>query len=228
MLKQNKLKLIISSVLIILPSIVLYFLKDIINDKNSLADFFAFPVFLSLFLLVLFWICILITFYDNKHTEQNQKVMNIVFWIMPSISFFVSLVLLLSSMGSDKYLANIMSAFLGIVFIVIGNYLPKCKQNHTVGIRIKWTLANEENWNKTHRFSGFVYTACGIVLIILSFITEKVIFIAFPIIVFLSCIASALYSYLFYKKQIREGKNTKEDFVLKPSKKKNVFSAIII
>lgn len=41
-----------------------------------------------------------------------------------------------------------------LLFIVIGNYLPKIKQNNTIGIRIVWTLQDEENWNATHSFSG--------------------------------------------------------------------------
>ena len=36
-----------------------------------------------------------------------------------------------------------------LLFIVIGNYLPKIKQNNTIGIRIVWTLQDEENWNAT-------------------------------------------------------------------------------
>lgn len=35
-----------------------------------------------------------------------------------------------------------------LLFIVIGNYLPKIKQNNTIGIRIVWILQDEENWNE--------------------------------------------------------------------------------
>lgn len=47
-------------------------------------------------------------------------------------------------------------------FIVIGNYLPKIKQNNTIGIRIILTLQDEENWNATHSFSGRIWRASGI------------------------------------------------------------------
>ena len=49
-----------------------------------------------------------------------------------------------------------------LLFIVIGNYLPKIKQNNTIGIRIVWTLQDEENWNATHSFSGRIWRASGI------------------------------------------------------------------
>ena len=55
---------------------------------------------------------------------------------------------------------------LGVLFIFAGNYLPKSRQNYTVGIRIPWTLDNEENWNKTHRLAGYLWVAGGIVMLL--------------------------------------------------------------
>ena len=54
---------------------------------------------------------------------------------------------------------------LGLLFLIIGNYLPKARQNYTIGIKIPWTLANEENWNRTHRLAGYLWMICGILMI---------------------------------------------------------------
>ncbi len=53
---------------------------------------------------------------------------------------------------------------------VAGNYLPKCRQNRTVGIKLPWTLRSEANWNKTHRAAGFVWIAGGLMLIAGAFL----------------------------------------------------------
>jgi uncharacterized membrane protein len=53
---------------------------------------------------------------------------------------------------------------MGVLFIFIGNWLPKCKQTYTLGIRLPWTLADEDNWNRTHRFAGPVWVVCGLVV----------------------------------------------------------------
>ena len=45
----------------------------------------------------------------------------------------------------------ILEILMGALLIIIGNYLPKCRQNYTIGIKIPWTLADEDNWNRTHR-----------------------------------------------------------------------------
>ena len=52
------------------------------------------------------------------------------------------------------------------MFIVIGNYLPKARQNYTIGIKIPWTLSDEDNWNRTHRLAGYLWMIGGIFLII--------------------------------------------------------------
>lgn len=42
-------------------------------------------------------------------------------------------------------------------------YMPKLKQNYTIGIRVLCTLNNEENWNMTHRMAGKVYVVAGVI-----------------------------------------------------------------
>ena len=70
----------------------------------------------------------------------------------------------LVDMGAD--IENLFMAFIyygtGLMFMVIGNYLPKVKQNNTIGIRVVWTLQDEENWNAAHSFSGRIWGTSGI------------------------------------------------------------------
>ena len=89
--------------------------------------------------------------------------------------------------------------FMGILFLVIGNYLPKCKQNYTIGIKLPWTLNDEENWNKTHRFAGVVWTICSIVIIVGSFFNKGAFYTTFPSL-FVMVFAPLIYSYIYYRK----------------------------
>jgi uncharacterized membrane protein len=90
-----------------------------------------------------------------------------------------------------------MSLFFGVLFIIIGNYLPKCKQNYSLGIKIPWTLNSEENWNYTHRISGKLWVAGGISIIFTSIL--RVIWI-FPAITLTMVIIPVILSYLYHKK----------------------------
>ena len=111
----------------------------------------------------------------------------------------------LTHMGAD-----IEDLFIGLIyygtsllFIVIGNYLPKIKQNNTIGIRIVWTLQDEENWNVTHSFSGRIWRTSGILYILCGLFAESTAaFVLYIVSIIAAIIISILHSYLFYKKKI--------------------------
>ncbi len=56
-------------------------------------------------------------------------------------------------------------AGIGLLFIVIGNYLPKTRYNYVMGIRCPWTLASEEVWDKTHRVAGPLHVLLGLAVL---------------------------------------------------------------
>ena len=91
----------------------------------------------------------------------------------------------------------VMTVLIGVIFTIIGNYLPKCKQNYTIGIKIPWTLNNEENWNKTHRFAGWLWTVCGILIMLTGFFGGFRVFL--PITLWM-VIAPIIDSYFLHRK----------------------------
>ena len=94
---------------------------------------------------------------------------------------------------------------LGVLFILLGNYLSKIRQNYFIGIRVPWTLASEENWNKTHRFASWCFVATGIIILVEAFLIWYA-----PVLIFTSIMLSALlpivYSLLLFKKQTQRMK----------------------
>ena len=59
-----------------------------------------------------------------------------------------------------------MPAALGLLFIFIGNLMPKLRPNRWVGIRVSWTMTNEEVWRRTHRLAGYLMVFAGIFMIV--------------------------------------------------------------
>lgn len=105
-----------------------------------------FTVFASpLFIFITHWICVSVTIADPKNKNQTKKAIGLIFWICPFISLFASAIIYASAFGLDFNIDKIMMIVIGLMFVVTGNYLPKCKQNNTLGIKVKWTLENEEN-----------------------------------------------------------------------------------
>ncbi len=65
------------------------------------------------------------------------------------------------SVNGDKFMQFTFIS-LGIVIAVVGNFLPKCKMNAVVGLRTKWSMANEDVWFRCQRFGGVVTVLYGI------------------------------------------------------------------
>lgn len=104
---------------------------------------------------------------DRLQSEGVPKrVLALCRWIIPVLSLILVPVMLYSAMGVSFDMGRIVCSILGIMFIIIGNYLPKCRRNGVVGIKIPWTLSSDENWDKTHRFAGFVWIVCGAAAIV--------------------------------------------------------------
>ena len=91
-----------------------------------------------------------------------------------------------------------MSLLMGVLFIFIGNLLPKMQQSYTMGIKLPWTLHNEENWNKTHRLSGKVWVIGGIIILSTALWGNFLVLMATTL---LMVLIPVVYSYCLYRKQ---------------------------
>ncbi len=137
---------------------------------------------------------------DPKHENMSGALVNIVLWTVPVVSLLCSGLTLGRALGYDLRIEMVLPMFMGVLFILIGNYLPKTKQSYTMGIKLPWTLASEENWNRTHRLAGFLWVIGGAFFIVMSFIGWNL--IAFLIPVALMVLVPTVYSYLLYRKGI--------------------------
>lgn len=88
----------------------------------------------------------------------------------------------------------------GILFVIIGNYMPQFRQNFFVGIKTPWTLSNETVWKKAHRYGGYVFIICGFLFILTAFLNNSVVNILIIITIIILISSTFIYSYLVYKK----------------------------
>lgn len=101
----------------------------------------------------------------------------------------------------------LVSCSIGLLFIGMGNYLPRVKQNYTLGIKTPWALADPENWRRTQRFGGACFMVLGIGLIVMgvagSVLSSEVTAAIIAILAFGSAGAAYVYSYLLWRKSQR-------------------------
>ena len=210
MIKKNLKLLIVTSGVLLLPILAGVLLWNQLPEQipthwNAAGEVDGwgskpFAVFgLPMFMLAVQWLCVLGTGADPKKEAHSEKVLKLVLWITPILSVVMNGIVFATAMGKNVSVELVIPALVGVVLAIIGNYLPKCKQNYTIGIKIPWTLHSEENWNRTHRFAGRLWTVCGLVIILAGLL--GVVWIMLGIFI-LMVLVPVLYSYMLHRKGI--------------------------
>ena len=99
---------------------------------------------------------------------------------------------------------NVVVVAMGVLFIIIGNMLPKVKQNFFMGIRTPWALADEQVWYATHRFGGKMWFILGIILCICGFLPTAAQIPMVLVSVGIAAVVPMVYSYIFFKRKAKQ------------------------
>ncbi|MBW7571819.1 SdpI family protein [Caproiciproducens faecalis] len=134
----------------------------------------------------------------RQNIDRSPQMKLISRWLVVIIANVTQASVIAKVLYKDFNISVLITALVGIVIAVLGNYLPKCKPNYTMGIKLPWTLASEENWRKTHRFAGFVWIVGGVVIIISAFLPYKALLLAA---ILLLSVIPAIYSYCLFRKE---------------------------
>ena len=216
MIKKYKWTLLITTVIILLPIYFGHMLWDelpdmmathwgVDNQPNGYSSKAMAVYGIPLIMLALQWFMLFMTELDMKKKNHSMKLMQLVLWIIPMMTLLVSAMCYAYALGIELNIGFWALFFLGVLFTIIGNYLPKCRQNWTMGIKLPWTLSDAENWNHTHRLAGPVWVAGGLLLVLCSFFSRHPIALYGSIAVILLMVTiPTVYSYLYYKQHSEE------------------------
>ena len=210
MLKKYKNTLIVTSLVTLIPIVIGLLLWNKLPDQvpfhwdiNGNVDnwvsksvaVFAMPALM----LVMQWICVFASTADPKSANYNRKTFQLVLWICPILSFVLNTLVYCTALGHSLPIETIMPMLMGVLFIVLGNLLPKMKQTYTMGIKLPWTLNSEENWYKTHRLAGILWVIGGFAGMATAFIGG---FWLFMVITLVMVTVPVVYSYILHRKGI--------------------------
>ncbi len=202
---NKKLFILLALLPIVVTLIALPFLPDTLPMHYGISG--KVDRYGSKFEILILPIAVLITglsrFFIKKDDEFEYK-----FKLFGYIMIFLNLlffIIFFMSVGNitdfySYHFEKLISGVMYLLFIILGNMLPKFKRNHFIGIRLPWTLKNDEVWFKTHRFGGKVFFYGGIIAFVLNFFVEKeqsmfLLLILITVIV----TSTAVYSYNIYK-----------------------------
>lgn len=205
----NKRTLVLTSIVILLPMLFGLALWNKLPEEvpthfdssgtpNGYSGRLFAVVGLPLFILACHLFSAVVTRADPKKQNISEKLMNIVLWICPVVSLFASAMVYSYALGYAINVSRAGTFLTGILFVVIGNYLPKCRQSYTVGIKLPWTLDDEDNWYHTHRFASYVWIVLGLAILVIGLLG------IFPSILLAATIIAValptLYSFVYAKR----------------------------
>ena len=212
---KNRIQIILSCILCLVPIVIGLFLWDQLPDQvaihfNSAGDpdnyvhkaiaVFALPVmFLAINGFSIFMIS-----KDPKKQNHPSTLIGIIIWLIPITGIVILTMTYYNAMNVDVPIGVISKLIVGLTTVIVGNYLPKCKQNYVIGIRISWTLNDTNNWNFTHRISGFIWVIGGLAIIVAAFFET---IYALLIIFILMVTIPFILSYSYYVKHKNDNTN---------------------
>ena len=212
MLKANKKFFIVTSIITVLPILVGLLLWNQLPDRvathfgtdgtpNGYSSRLVAVIGIYLFCLAAHVFCALVTSVDPKGKNISPKVYRLILCICPLVSIYVGATVYGNALGYKGVNSTVwINALMAVILIVTGNYLPKCRQNYTIGIKLPWTLADEDNWNYTHRMAGKWWIAGGVLTFLAGFQSwVDPVYVSLTIIVIVALIP-AVASYLYFRK----------------------------
>ena len=213
-MKNNKREILLTSLVCLLPLFagaalyprlpeIMVTHWDFSGNANGWSSRAATVFGLPLLILALHLVC----FYaESRETKKyrNPVLRTVLLWFCPAVSLLGGAVTLGTGLGYEMHISTVVPVFVGLLFLILGNYLPKIRRNLTMGIRLPWTLTSEENWSRTHRVAGFTWVAAGLLMLLSALLrlhgpTVTVVLLALAVGI------PVLYSYLYYRRHEKGG-----------------------
>lgn len=150
----------------------------------------------------LYWGMVLLPLVDPKRTSYAKfgGSLRLIRWGVVLFALVLHVCLVLVSLGHPVDVPLVIRLSVALLFVVLGNEMGRLRQNFFVGIRLPWTLANEENWNRTHRLGGRIWVAGGLVQVIAAFLPGTWGAIVFFTVLVMMIAGPVIYSWRLHQK----------------------------
>lgn len=201
-MKKNK-SVIIASIICLLPILFgLTYYNDLPDNivthwgVNNEPNGYMGKVFFIFFVPILMMILELITIYFNnkKYKFMKEKIRLFYMSIIPFITITLYITTILYNKGGNIDIRKIVCFILGILIIVVGNYIPKGRMENNYFVKKNTLIKNSKAWDKIKKVYGYCMVIIGFLLIASIFFYSIVSIIAIILLILLPIIM-VIYSY---------------------------------
>ena len=151
--------------------------------------------------------------YESAKAEANVKVMKIMGVSMTGIFIALQGFILYgaykdavtNATHSNIDVVKISCILCGMLFIVLGNYLPKTRKNQMMGVRTQWSMYNDTTWRKCNKFGAITMVLIGFLVILTTAFAETMMaFVLMMVYLTVDIGLIVVYSYKVYKEEVKK------------------------
>ena len=136
---------------------------------------------------------------------ENYAKFTDAYWLIAnSVILFlagVHVVVLLNALGTPVDINLVIGLGVGLLLMVMGNYLGKVQPNWFMGVRTPWTLASEFVWRKTNRTAGWLFVLAGLIVAVAAFIPSLPTVTIMGVVIALAALIPVVQSYVLWKRE---------------------------
>ena len=208
-MKQSKSSILLTVVSLLLSLTVFSSLPEQIPahwNVHGTVDRFAPKLTVFIFPGIIFLITILFQFMrrtdpNSDNYDKFQREYHRYTFVIGLVFFAVQIMTIAAAFRMDFNVNLIFCLGIGSLFIFIGNLLPKTKHNYFICIRTPWTLADEQNWFRTHRLAGKIWVLGGLIVALTALAPESFQVPVFLTILAVMVVTPFVYSYTEFRKK---------------------------
>jgi uncharacterized membrane protein len=172
---------------------------DIHGNANGWMRRESFIIMMAATFIFVYFLLTFLPFIDPLRKKIEPK-FKVVLFLRDAFFVFFAVIFSLSleAARAGRLQVDSFGIALGVLFVVLGNYMPRLPQNWFIGIKTPWTISSEIVWKKTHILGGWLFTLSGAVFIVYGLLDIGSI-IPFATIIFTALFTTA-YSFYAFKK----------------------------
>ena len=126
-----------------------------------------------------------------------------IIWTLLFMTVITGVILTETLQPGTLNISEVVCVMVAVLFIVLGNMMPKIKRNFFTGVKTPWALSSDTVWNKTQRLGGKSLVLGGVLILLSAFLSEgKVMFFTIIGVALLMCIVPTVMSYVWYQKEM--------------------------
>ncbi|MBR4935434.1 MAG: SdpI family protein [Anaerotignum sp.] len=142
----------------------------------------------------------------KKNYDRFQETYEwMIIWTLLFMTVVTGVILVETLKPGTLNIGKVICSMVGIMFIVLGNMMPKIKSNFFTGVKTPWALSSDAVWNKTQRLGGKTLVLGGVLILISAFVGDAkwMTFIIIGVAVLVGLVPTVM-SYIWYQKEMEK------------------------